>query len=95
MQGTWVAQLVKCLTLAQVMISQFVSSSPLSGSLLSAQSLLCILCPPLSLPLPHTLALKNKQKKKYCFGIVINYRLFRSHIQVKYFKVTTKIMKHI
>ena len=34
--GTLVAQLVEPLTLAQVTISQFVSSSPASGSLLSA-----------------------------------------------------------
>ena len=33
------AQLVKRLTLAQVMISQFVSWSPASGSALTAQSL--------------------------------------------------------
>ena len=37
--GTWVARLVKCPTLAQVMISQFVSSSPTSGSVQTAQSL--------------------------------------------------------
>ena len=37
--GTWVAQSVKHPTLAQVMISQFVSSSPTSGSVLTAQSL--------------------------------------------------------
>ena len=34
----WVAQSVKRLTLAQVMISQFASSSPTSGSVLTAQS---------------------------------------------------------
>ena len=33
------AQLVDLLTLAQIMISQFVSSSPVSGSVLTAQSL--------------------------------------------------------
>ena len=33
------AQPVKCLTLAQVMISQFVGSSPVSGSVLTAWSL--------------------------------------------------------
>ena len=60
-RGAWVAQLVKHLTSAQVMISQLVSSSPESGSLLSAQSLLEIHCPPLSLPLPAlSLSLKNK-----------------------------------
>ena len=51
---TWVAQLAECLTLAQVMISPFVSMSPTLGSLLLAcqQSLLRILCPPLSGPPP-------------------------------------------
>ena len=38
-RGAWVAQSVKRPTLAQVMISQFVSSSPVSGSVLTAQSL--------------------------------------------------------
>ena len=37
--GAWVAQLAKRPTPAQVMISQFVSSSPASGSVLTAQSL--------------------------------------------------------
>ena len=37
--GAWVAQSVKHQTSAQVMISQFVSSSPTSGSVLTAQSL--------------------------------------------------------
>ena len=52
--GTWVAQLVKHLTSAQVMISLSMSSSPMSGTVLTAQSL-----EPasdsvsLSLPLPH------------------------------------------
>ena len=38
-RGVWVAQLVKCLTLAQVTISSFVGSSPLWGSVLTTQSL--------------------------------------------------------
>ena len=38
-RGTWVAQSVKRLALAQVMISWSVSSSPASGSVLTAQSL--------------------------------------------------------
>ena len=38
-EGAWVAQSVKHLTLAQVMISRFVSSSPVLGSVLTAQSL--------------------------------------------------------
>ena len=37
--GTWVAQLVERLTLAQVLISLLTSSSPLLGSVLTAQSL--------------------------------------------------------
>ena len=38
-QGAWVAQSVERLTSAQVMISQSVSSSPASGSVLATQSL--------------------------------------------------------
>ena len=38
-RGSWVAQSVKHLTLAQVMISRFMSSSPVSGSVLTAWSL--------------------------------------------------------
>ena len=37
--GAWVAQSIERPTSAQVMISQFVSSSPASGSVLTAQSL--------------------------------------------------------
>ena len=38
-KGTWVAQSIKHLTSAQAMISRFVSLSPVSGSVLTAQSL--------------------------------------------------------
>ena len=38
-RGAWVAQSVQRLTSAQVMISPFMSLSPISGSLLTAQSL--------------------------------------------------------
>ena len=38
-RGTGVAQSVERLTLAQVMISRFVGSSPVSGSVLTARSL--------------------------------------------------------
>ena len=38
-RGLWVAQSVKHPTLAQVMISQLMGSSPPSGSVLTAQSL--------------------------------------------------------
>ena len=41
----------------EVMISRFMSSSPASGCVLTAWSLLPILCLPLSLPLPHSLSL--------------------------------------
>ena len=63
LQGARVAPSVKYLTLAQVMISRIVSSSPTSGSTLMVQSLLGILslCP------FRVLSLKNKltrQKKK-------------------------------
>ena len=55
-------------TSAQVMISQFISSSPATGSVLTAQSLnlLQILSPSLSVPTPPllllslSLSLKNK-----------------------------------
>ena len=67
MRGIWVAQLVEHLTLAQVMISWFVSLSLASGSVLMVQSLLWILGLPLSVPLAPqvhtctcTLSLKNK-----------------------------------
>ena len=39
LRGTWMAQLVERPTSAQVMISQSVSSSPASGSMLTALSL--------------------------------------------------------
>ena len=53
--GTWVAQSVKHPTSAQVMISRFVSSSPTSGSVLTAWSLepASVLCLLLSLSLPN------------------------------------------
>ena len=56
-RGTWVAQLVKCLTSTQVMISQLVGSSPASGSVLTAQSLGPVsdsVSPCLSLTLPRS-----------------------------------------
>ena len=52
--GTWVAQPVERLNLAQVMISQFMSLAPhWALSVLRAESLLGIFCLPLSLyPFP-------------------------------------------
>ena len=64
-RGTWVAQSVKHPTLAQVMISRFVSSSPRSGSMLTAQSLdpaLDSVSPSLSVLPPHSLILSLKSK---------------------------------
>ena len=64
--GTWVAQFVERLTLAQVTILHFVSSSPISGSVLTAQSLEpgASVSPSLSDPpllaLCLSLSLKNK-----------------------------------
>ena len=58
--GAWVAQLVERPTSAQVMISQFVSSSPESGSVLTAQNLEPAsdsVSPPLSTPAPFVLSL--------------------------------------
>ena len=55
--GAWVAQLVGRPTSAQVMISQFVSSSPTSGWLLSARGLLGTLCFPPHAPTPLLLML--------------------------------------
>ena len=64
-RGAWVAQLVEHPTSAQVMISRFMSSSPASGSLLTAQSLEPAsdsVSPSLSAPplLTLNLSLKNK-----------------------------------
>ena len=58
---TWVAQSVEHPTLAVVMISQLMSSSPTSGSVLTADSLLQILCLPLSAPThSHSVCLSQK-----------------------------------
>ena len=55
--GAFVAQSVKCPTSAQVLISWFVNSNPVSGSVLIAWSLQPAsdsVSPSLSLPLPHS-----------------------------------------
>ena len=66
-RGTWVAQSVKRPTSAQVVITQSVSSSPASGSALTAQSLEPAsdsVSSSLFLPLPssclHFVSVKNK-----------------------------------
>ena len=65
MWGTWVAQLVERPTLAQVMISWFLNSSPALGSVLTARSLepvldLCVLLS-LSLYLTHGQSLSQNK----------------------------------
>ena len=64
------AQSVECPTSAQVMISQSVSSSPASGSVLTAQSLEPAsdsVSPSLCDPPPFMLCLSLSQKTKYTF----------------------------
>ena len=64
-RGTWVAQSVKCLTSAQVMISRFVGLSPVLGFVLTAQSLdpaSDSVSPSLSAPPPFMLCLSLSQK---------------------------------
>ena len=75
-RSTWMTQSSEHLTLAQIMISQSVSSSPASGSVLTAWSLEPVsdsVTPPLCPFLAHALSLsvsqkwinvKNKVKKK-------------------------------
>ena len=61
--GTWVAQLVACPALAQVVILQFVVSSPKSGFVLTARILepaLDSVFPSLSVPSPLALCLSQK-----------------------------------
>ena len=66
-RGAWGIQLVKCLTLTQVLISLLMSLSPALGSVLTAQSLdtasdsvSSSLCAPAPLMLCLFLSLKNK-----------------------------------
>ena len=64
-RGAWVIQVVKCPTLAQVMISWFMGSSPMLGSVLTAQSLepaSCSVSPSLSAPSSLMLCLSLSQK---------------------------------
>ena len=70
LRGTWVTQSVKGPTLAQVMISWFVGSSPVSGSVLTAWSpepASDSVSPSLSASpqLVLSLSLKNKHFKKF------------------------------
>ena len=67
-RGTWVAQSGKHQTLAQVMISQFVGLSPMSGSVLTAQSLEAALTFSLSLSLSLPLPCLHS----FCLSKIIN-----------------------
>ena len=67
MWGAWVAQSVKRPTSAQVVISQFMGSSPAWSSVLTAQSLEPAsdsVSPPLSAPPPLMLSLSQKTNIK-------------------------------
>ena len=67
MRGTWVAQSVERRTSAQIMISRSLSSSPASGSVLTAQSLEPAsdsVSPSISAPPPHMLCLSLPLKNK-------------------------------
>ena len=69
--GTWVAQLVKYLTSAQVMISWFMGSTPVSGPVLTAQNLeptsdsvsSSLFAPPCTYSLSLSLSKMNKHLK--------------------------------
>ena len=65
MRGAWVAQLVKRPASAQVMMSQFVGSSPMSGFVLTTRSLEPAsdsVSPSLSVPFPCLCSVSLSQK---------------------------------
>ena len=77
--GAWVAQLVKRLTSAQVMISWFVGSDPVLGSVLTGQSpepALDSVSPSLS-PLPPSLSLKTVNIRKVTSVLKYNEKNFQ------------------
>ena len=87
-RGAWVAQSVERPTLAQVMISQSVSSSPASASVLTARSLVPVFgfCGSLSLcPSPaHALSLsvsKRNVKKNLKIWYIIDLALYKKKIK--------------
>ena len=70
LRGAWEAQSVKRLTLAQVMISQFVGLSPVSGLVLTAQSLEPVsdsVSPSLCHSSAHSLSLSLSKISKHKF----------------------------
>ena len=80
MGGAWVAQSVKHLTSAQVTISRFVGSSPVLGSVLTAQSLESdsdSVSPSLSLSSPaYALSLSSQKQINV---IKIKYQIKNAH----------------
>ena len=80
------AQLVKHLTLAQVMVLHSVGSSPALGCVLTAQSLslLWILCLPLSLPL-----------LTHSFSLSLSLSLSLSEINIKKVKKNNNMISQI
>ena len=82
--GAWVVQSVEPPTSAQVMILQFVNSSPTSGSVLTAQSLQSVsnsVSPCLSAP--SLLTLKKKSSfTALCFPITYYYVHSRDSINI-------------
>ena len=67
LKSAWMAQSVECLTLAEVMISQFMGLSPASGSVRTAQSQEPVwdsVSPSFSAPPPLTLPLSLSLSKK-------------------------------
>ena len=84
-RGAWVAQSVKRLTSAQVMISWSVGSSPVSGSVLTAQRLEPAsgsVSPSLSAPPPLSLSvsLKNKIKTLKKIKMTSKYKISWGHL---------------
>ena len=79
----------RLLVSAQATISQFVSLSPVSGSVLAAWNLLGILSSPLSLPLPCSLSLKiNKLKKQKSVPILIAAPLWGTRLTTRPWQVS-------
>ena len=93
-RGGWVAQLAERLTLAEVTISgisEFMSLCPASGLLLSTQSLLQILCPPLSAP--PSLVLFLSKINKHFFKMLKGGQVFQPHVGHRVYLNKIKIEK--
>ena len=88
--GTWVDQSIENLISAQIMISQLVSSSPTSGSVLTAWNLEPAsdsVCLSLSAPPGLMLSLKNKhQKQKFSFFLPLPFPALTLSLSKYFFK---------